>query len=112
MLTGQDPPFKEALNWLQFAYTADRVGAYVAPESTVLVQSAIAEGDELFPACQKHLQRLYPEVYIPVVRPAEVSLGWAPAHRDLHLGEDVLVLDRVNLSINSFSELGAYAGGF
>ena len=37
LLTGQAPPFEEALNWLQFAYTADRMGAYVVPASTFLV---------------------------------------------------------------------------
>ena len=42
LLTGQDPPFEEALNWLQFAYTADRAGDYVAPVSMVLAQSTIA----------------------------------------------------------------------
>ena len=39
ILTVQEPPFEEALDWLQFAYTADRAGAYVAPASTVLNQS-------------------------------------------------------------------------
>ena len=48
LLTGQDPPFEEALDWLQFANTVDRAGAYVVPASTVLSQSAIAEGGELF----------------------------------------------------------------
>ena len=43
-LTGRAPPFKEALNWLQFVYTTDRTGACVAPSSTVLVQYAVVEG--------------------------------------------------------------------
>ena len=47
---------------MQFTYTADRVGADVAPASTVLAKSAIAEGDKLFPAFLEHLKILYPEV--------------------------------------------------
>ena len=35
LLTGRGPPFEAALEWLQFAYTADRAGSYVAPASTV-----------------------------------------------------------------------------
>ena len=27
LLTGRATPFKEVLNWLQFAYTADRMGS-------------------------------------------------------------------------------------
>ena len=70
----------------------------------VLAQSTIAEGDKLFPACLKHLRRLYPEVYSPAV-----SLGRAPARRDFHLGEDGTGLSKGTLIINSFRELGAYA---
>ena len=36
MMTGRDLPFKEALNWMQFAYTVDQEGAYVVPAYTVL----------------------------------------------------------------------------
>ena len=49
LLTGQYPPFEEALDLLQFAYTMYRAGAYVAPSSTVLSQYAVAEGGALFP---------------------------------------------------------------
>ena len=30
LMTDQALPFEEALDWLQFAYTADQTGAYVA----------------------------------------------------------------------------------
>ena len=46
LLTGQEPPFKEALDWLQLSYTSDQVGGYVAPVSTVLAHSEIAEGGQ------------------------------------------------------------------
>ena len=36
LLTGREPPFKEALDWLKLAYTSDWEGAYVAPTSKVL----------------------------------------------------------------------------
>ena len=50
LLTSQEPPFREALDWFKLAYTADQVGDYVAPVSTVLAQSTVAEGDELLPS--------------------------------------------------------------
>ena len=37
MLTGREPPFEEALDWLQFSYTKYHEGGYVAPASKVLV---------------------------------------------------------------------------
>ena len=61
--TGQETPFEVDLDWLQFAYTADQSGDYVAPAYTVLVQSAVAEGGDLFPALLYHIRRRYPEVY-------------------------------------------------
>ena len=63
LLNGREPTFEAALGFLQFAYTADRAGAYVAPASTVLVPSAVAEGEDLFGALLTHLRRRYPEVY-------------------------------------------------
>ena len=45
LLDGWVPPFKEALDWMQSAYTADPTGAYVVLASTVLVQSVVSEGD-------------------------------------------------------------------
>ena len=81
MLTGWEPPFEEALNWLQFVYTVDRARDYVAPASTVLDQSAIAEGEKIFPAVLYHLRRLYPEVYGPAV-----FLVLAPVCREFPLG--------------------------
>ena len=60
ILNSRETPFKKALDWLQFSYTADRLGGYVAPASTVLAQYAIAEGGGLFPAILSHLRILYP----------------------------------------------------
>ena len=50
---------------MQFAYTADRTGFYVAPTSTVLVQSVVVEGEEIFPYFFMHLRKLYPGAYAP-----------------------------------------------
>ena len=76
MITDREPPFKEALDWLQFAFTAERAGAYAVPESTFLIQSAVAERGKLFPEFLVHLRRLYTEVYVPMV-----STGRAPGNR-------------------------------
>ena len=89
----------------QFVYTADRAGTYVAPESTALFQFMIL-------AFPKHLRRLYLEVYDPVVQPSEVSLGQAPALRDVHLREDGVGLGGGTLNNSIFSELGVYACRF
>ena len=88
---------------MQFTYTADQAGYYVEPESTVLAQSSIVEGDEIFPAILSHFRRLYPEVHGPVV-----YLGWAPARREFPLVEDGERPSGGNLSINSFIKLGTY----
>ena len=48
-------------------YTADQAGAYVAPVSTVLAHSAVAEGGELFPDILSNLRSLYLLVYGPSV---------------------------------------------
>ena len=80
LLNGREPPFEAALDFLQFAYTADRVGAYVAPASTVLVPSAVPEGDNLFGALLAHLRRRYSEVY-----GLGDTLARAPERRDSHI---------------------------
>ena len=76
LLNGREPPFEAALNFLQFAYRADRAGAYVAPASTVFVPSTVAEGEDLFGALLMHLRRQYPEVY-----GLGDTLAWAPERR-------------------------------
>ena len=104
LLNGREPPFEAALDFLQFAFTADRAGTYVAPASTVLVPLAVAEGDNLFGTLLAHLRRRYPEVY-----GLEHTLARAPERRDTHLGAgEGLTLG--NLSVTSSLNLGAYAG--
>ena len=104
MLTGREPLFEAALDCLQFAYTANQEGAYVTPVSTVLAQSAVAEGGELFPALLAHLRRRYPDVYDPTV-----DTSRAPEHRELQIG-DGEGLRSGNSSVNSSIKLGAYTG--
>ena len=65
LLASQEPPFEETLNWIQFACTPERKGAYEAPTSMVLDHSAVSEGDTLFPAIWRHLLRSYPGTYAP-----------------------------------------------
>ena len=50
ILVGWVPPFEETINWIQFAYTSYRTGAYASPASTVLVLSAVLEGYPIFTA--------------------------------------------------------------
>ena len=104
LLTGQETPFEEALDWFQLTYTADRAGTYVAPVSTVIAQSAVAEGDELFLALLAHLRRLYTEVY-----GSAVGTCRAPERREIQI-EEGEGLGSGNSSVHSSIQLIAYAG--
>ena len=72
----------------------------MAPVSTVLTQSVVAEGEELFPETLYNTRILYPEVYGPTV-----SLGWEPECREFLIGEGE-GLSGSN-SVTRFSRLGA-----
>ena len=78
-------------------------GDYVAPASTFLVQSTVAERDELFPALLLHLRRQYPEVY-----GLGVDTAWAHERRELIIGEGEGLSG--GTSVSSSIKLGAYTG--
>ena len=105
LLTGREPPFEEAIDLMQFAYTTDLAGAYVAPASTVLAQSAVAEGGELFLALLAHLRRRYPEVYGSVV-----ATCWEPELREIQIGETGGLIS--GNSVHSSIKIGVDAGRF
>ena len=92
LLTGQKPSSEEALDWLQFAYTVHRAGDYVANASTLLAQSAVAEGGEFFPALLEHLRRRYFEVYDSVV-----AMCQAPECRVIQIREGEGLISRRRL---------------
>ena len=77
----------------------------MAPASTLLAQSALAEGGELFPALLTHLRRLYPEVYGSAVATCQV-----PERREIHIGEGGGL--RGGTSVHIIIKLGTYAGRF
>ena len=104
MITGREPLFEADLDWLQFEYTSERTGAYVTPASTVIAQSAVAEGNELFLALLAHLRRQYPEVYA-----LAVDTTRSHDRRELLIG-DGEELSGGTSSVNSSIKLGAYAG--
>ena len=94
---------------MQFGYTVDRTGAYVAPASMVLAQSAVLEGESLFPDIRDHLLRCYPVAFNPVLPTATLGLpadlypiGQAPERRDRHMKKEVedggVNLDNFNFS--------------
>ena len=80
------------------------MGAYVAPASTVLAQSTVSEGDELFLALLAPLSRRYPEVY-----GSAAGMCWAPERREIQIREGEGFSDG-NSSVHSSIKLGAYAG--
>ena len=89
---------------MQFAYTVDQSGAYVAHAPTVLTQSVVEEGGELFTALLAHLSRRYPDVYS-----SAVVMCRAPERREIQIREGE-VLSGGNSSVHSSIKLGAYAG--
>ena len=74
------------------------------PASTVLAQSVVAEGGEIFPALLAHIRRQYPEVY-----GSAIDMDWAPERREILLGEGG-ILSGSPSSVNISITLGAYAG--
>ena len=105
LLTGREPRFKEALDWLQFLYTAERASAYVAPASTVLTKSAVEVGGELFPEIMVHLRRQYPDMY-----GLAVAMGRMTKFREIKIGEGGGLSGRT--IVHSSIKLGAYSGRF
>ena len=75
----------------------------MAPASTVLIPSAVAEGEDLFGVLLVHLRRRYPEVY-----GLGVDTAREPERRDTptRAGEGITG----TLSVTSSLNLGAYAG--
>ena len=80
------------------------MGAYVASASTVLAQSAVEEGDELFLALLAHLGRRYPEAYGPAV-----GTCWAPDHRVIQIREEE-GSNGGNSSVHISIKFGSYKG--
>ena len=77
----------------------------MAPVPTVLTQSVVADGGELFLSILSHLRRLYPELY-----GTDVFLARAPEHREFSLVEGEGFSG--GTSVTSFSKLGTYVGRF
>ena len=63
LLADREPHYKEALNWLQFAFIGDPQGQYVAPANTGFSYTLPVEGGALFLPALDCLQTLYPEAY-------------------------------------------------
>ena len=77
----------------------------MTPASTVLAQSEVAEGDELFLELLGHLRRRYPEVYGSAVATCQ-----APERREIQIGEGEGLSG--GTSVHSSIKLGAYTGRF
>ena len=56
-------PYDEALEWIQFTYTGDILGAYVDPGATELELITFTEGGPILDPAMQRLQTLYPEDY-------------------------------------------------
>ena len=59
-MVSREPPYEDALNWLQFAYTRDAQGGYRAPAYTAFLFVLPVEGGAMFLPALERLQTLYP----------------------------------------------------
>ena len=76
-------PFQELFNWLQFPYTKDWAGDFMASASAVLAQSVVSEGDSLFSLAWRHHQKSYPGAYDPPAPPkyaTSIAVPLGPAY--------------------------------
>ena len=63
LLASQEPAYKEAINWIQFASTGDWIWDYMAAASTVFFQSLLAERDPLFAPILEYLYQRFLGAY-------------------------------------------------
>ena len=63
MLANQEPPYKEDLDWLQFAFIGNTKSQYVAPYNTTFSFMLPVEEEPLFIPALERLQTLYPRFY-------------------------------------------------
>ena len=59
-LASWEPPQKEALDWIQFAFTGDAKGQYAAPANSAFYLVSPVEGGPQFLPVTERLQTLYP----------------------------------------------------
>ena len=57
------PHYDEAIYWLQFDYTGNSLGDYMAPASAEFEFTTLLEGRVLFAPALRRLQTLYPRAY-------------------------------------------------
>ena len=62
-MLGWVPTSEETIECIQFAYTVDWTGTYVSHVPMVLFQSAVLEGDPIFPEIWRHLLHSYLGAY-------------------------------------------------
>ena len=62
-MTSQETPYKDFIDWLQFAYTRDTKGGYVAPANTDFYFVSPVEGEALFIPSLECLWTLYLGAY-------------------------------------------------
>ena len=63
LLADREPSYKEALNWLQFAFTGNPKIQYVTPVNNAFDFTLPVEGETLFLPALKRLQTLYLRAY-------------------------------------------------
>ena len=62
-MTSREPPCKDALDWIQFAYMEDNEGGYAAPANITLPFSSPVERESTLLPALECLRTLYPEAY-------------------------------------------------
>ena len=59
----QEPPYEDALKFLQFAYMGDSKGTCMAPSNTAFSLISLVEGEALFLPALERLWTLYTGAY-------------------------------------------------
>ena len=100
LLAGREPLYKEALDWLQFAFTGDTKFQYAAPSDITFSFLSPVEGGPLFLPALERLQTLYPGAY---------NWGATSTH-------EVAELEHLNVKLSMRTHLGtaglsAFLGG-
>ena len=83
-MASREPPYKDALNWLQFAYNGDTQGGYRAPAKTAFLFVSPVEGGALFLPDLERLWILYLGAY---AHGATSTTPLGPEGGGLELGE-------------------------
>ena len=94
LLADLEPHYEEALDWLQFSFTGDPKGQYMAHTNTDFYYTSPVEGEPLILPALKLLQTLYPGAY-----------AWVTTSTSE--GAELSDIDNINVKLSARTHPGA-----